>query len=118
MDEYKDIIIEYEQKRQTVTRLENRRKELVKSCTKADWKSEHPVICLSRAFDDTVKISEENNEWYSFDEILEDGYCEGEYCRNCVDAYKLKINDLADARKAFGDIKRKLSLTGKRLINT
>ncbi len=118
MDENKSIIMEYEQKRQTVSRLEKRRKELIKSCEKADWDSEHPVICLSRAFDDTVRTSEENEEWYSFDEILDEGYCSGEYCRNCVDAYKLKINDLADARKSFGDVKRKLSVIGKRIINT
>jgi hypothetical protein len=73
-------------------------------------------ICLNIAFDDTNRIRKENNEYFSYEEVLEDGYCEGLYCKNCYDSYKLKYGKLADAKQRFGMAKRKLSALGKKLL--
>jgi hypothetical protein len=118
MDKYKKAVGEYEKARQEATKLEKKRADLISGCTKHCETEFHSKYCLAKAYDDTKEMRKENNEYYTFDEVLSEGHASGDYCDNCYESYKLKNGDLAKARKAFGIAKRRLSSLGKKLLAT
>ena len=116
MKKYTDAIEEYEKTRHLVISLSDERKDLIANCTMRHVEEYNGKLCLERAYRDTRLMCKENNEFFEFAEVLEEGHEAGVYCNNCIESYRLKIGDLADARKAFGNAKRKLSFLGKRII--
>lgn len=115
MDKHKEAIKDYELKRQVLVKLNNKRNSLVSKCTKDDILDYDSKICLKKAYDEQRQMCKENNEYYSFEEVLNNGECEGKYCKNCCDSYRLKIGELATAKMEFGNAKRRLSWMGKAL---
>lgn len=120
-NKYKQAIRTYEEARQKVSRIEKKRKSLIIGCTKKSKENCDDFgtcygTCLEKAYEDTGKQIRENNEYYSFSEILEEGHAAGDYCDNCVDAYHLRVGELSEARMAFGVAKRQLSAIGKKII--
>ena len=113
---YRKAIMEYEKTRQLVGTLEKKRNKLIAGCTKVDQTDIDFKICLRMAFKETEEWCRDNNEYYTFSEVLEEGHSEGKYCDNCMDAYRMKFGELAEARKNFGNAKRKLACLGKSLL--
>ena len=116
MNKFQEAIREYEEKRQVVVMLEKERNYLLSRCMKIDHADFHSKICLVNCYNDTRQACNENNEYFSFSEILEEGHCSDDYCDNCVKAYHLRKGDLSQARQKFGDAKRRLSFLGKVLL--
>ena len=118
MDKYKKAILIYEQARQKNTKLEEKRRKLISRCSFVDNTDYHSKVCLALAYDEVGKLLKDGNEYYTFGEVLLNGNAEGTYCDNCTNAYHLRINELADARKDFAQAKRNIAHLGKRLIAT
>ncbi len=116
MDKYQKAILEYEETRQVAAKLEKKRGKLISNCTRLSIESGLKP-CLAKAYDDTRNMNNENNDFYSYHEVFENGFYEGDYCNNCHEAYKLKHGELAKARKAFGIAKRRLSAIGKAIAS-
>ena len=114
----RELLIEYEQARQDVCRLDKKRMDLYTNCEKHN--EEYADICICVAYNSFQK-EQKNLSWgdfyQTFSEFFEEGVADGLYCKNCSEAYRIKPQDLAEAKKRFGIVKRKLSALGKRLIN-
>lgn len=110
-----DAIKRYEKGRQLVQSLTNKRLSLRLECLHAE-PYDYENICLVLAYNDTMALCKENNEYYSYDEVMDEGYADGDYCETCHQSYQIKKGPLADARKEFGEAKRALSRLGKILI--
>ena len=118
MDIYQTAVKIYEEKRQEAAILEKKRLALIASCDRTTNANEWTPICLSEAYNETMQERKDNDEYYEFEEIFHNGVLEGKYCKNCYDSYNLKKGALKEARKEFGEAKRRLSRLGKMLIGS
>ena len=112
------VIIRYELARQSVSLLTHKRSTLLSECEGLDT-SEDNQTCGREAW---LLMEDQNHDCYydeciSFEEALtiyinnEEGACD-----KCLEAYKIKNNELSKAKKEFGNAKRSLSYHGKKLI--
>jgi hypothetical protein len=112
------LIFQYETWRGKVAALKRERSNLIQECPSIDEVDDFNgepvsvgVLCLHKAFDEMLKMNEENDDTYAYDEVLAEVGCE-----HCIKSYQIKSGPLAEARKEFGNIKRRLSYAGKKLI--
>ena len=121
----KDKIIRYEKARQLVKELSDKRSSLISQCEGLDTcEDNHGMVvdigntCGVEAWNYMVNSQEnQHDEGVGFEESLLDCIYEGEgACCNCREAYNIKHNSLAFAKKEFGAAKRSLSFLGKKLI--
>lgn len=119
MSKLETLIIQYETLRQKISSLKAERSELAELCTVPDSHDDgrggihhfSGELCLTKAWDDMLEMNRQNGEVNSyFDSLHEVG------CEHCIKSYEIKIGPLADARKEFGNVKRRLSYAGKKLI--
>jgi len=112
MNECEELILKYEQARQEVSRIDKNRRYLIAKCTM--YNPTHDVdLCLVQAHKDMVALNNEEQAYYTYDEILYNGE---EYCDYCKEAYSIKVNDLASAKSDFGKMKRRISYFGKKVM--
>jgi len=124
MDKFQKAIHRYEVSRQLVSTLKRKRSNLINDCESIDTiddpsgygKKEVGMLCLTSVFNELMEIIDFDGPGYDFDEILQIMHCEGRCCDACHDSYQIKIGQLAEARKEFGNAKRALSYIGKSLI--
>lgn len=107
-----NLIIEYEKTRQNVAALVKKRSEMFRQCERLPRDNKDGEICLIAAFREMQSLNARNDDFYDYDEVLSSG----EYCDTCRENYRIKHQDLASAKYAFGVAKRMLSAAGKRLI--
>ena len=120
------IIIRYELARQTVSELTHKRSALLNECEGFDTTEDNhgQIIEIGQTCGMTAwsYMVEQNHECHwdeqiSFEEALtiyindEEGACD-----KCLEAYKIKNNELAKAKREFGNAKTSLSYYGKKLI--
>lgn len=111
MSKAEDLILKYEIERQKISSLKAERAELVELCTVPDSHDDgrggdwhfSGELCLSKLWEDDGRDS--------YHEAIEEFACE-----HCKKSFAIKRGPLAVARKEFGNIKRRLSYLGKKLI--
>lgn len=121
MSKAEQLIIEYETLRQKISNLKSERAVLVELCTEPDSHDDGRggirhfagELCLTKAWNDMLEMNRQNGEVNSYLDSLHEVGCE-----HCIKSYEIKIGPLAEARKDFGNIKRRLSYAGKKLIKT
>lgn len=119
MSKAEQLIIEYETLRQKISNLKADRSELAELCTVPDSHDDgrggiHHLsgeLCLTKAWNEMLEMNRQNNEFYSYFEVLAEVGCE-----HCIKSHEIKRGPLAEARKEFGNVKRRLSYAGKKLI--
>lgn len=119
MSKAEDLILKYEIERQKISNLKTERAKLAELCTVPDSHDDgyggiHHFageLCLTKAWNDMLEMNRQNGEVNSYFESLHEVGCE-----HCIKSYAIKTGPLAVARKEFGNIKRRLSYLGKKLI--
>lgn len=115
-DKYQEVIIRYELARAGVRGLKAKRLGLISSCENGG-DDEQAGNCLTYAFSEMVDLQKENQgDWYSYEEVLNNLQSEGNICDSCYEAYQIKIGPLADAKQEFGNAKRAIYYAGRKLI--
>lgn len=126
MNQIEKLLIDLELARNEVTKWDGKRLSLLDECENApdidhicQVTGEHYTtrgwaVCLTNCYSETLARSNEEG-YVKFEEVL-DANEEGEYCQHCIQSYKIKINQLASARKAYGVLKRRVISAGKKLI--
>ena len=124
------LIAKYESARQKIKRLESVRLNEISKCLRIqkpvriseiskcqniqdkadDWDGKN---CLVTAWDDMTHLNAVGGDFYTYDEVL---YSSEEYCEHCLEAYRIKRGELAQAKQDLGKVKRALSARGKFLI--
>jgi len=122
MKSLSDVIIRYETARLNVSKLSLKKSRLIGECEGIDTcEDNHGMIVEIGEPCGVVAwkyMTEEEDDDVSFeDAFLIYIYDEEGACDKCIEAYKLKHGELADARQEFGNAKRSLSYHGKKLIN-
>lgn len=112
----KAAVSDYEVARAQAILLRNNRNSLLSQCELTDPGPGGGENCLILAWNENIKMNEDNGEMYDYHEVLSEGVSEGRYCQHCKDAYELKIGPLVTARQNFGNAKRKLSRIGKKIL--
>jgi hypothetical protein len=119
MSKLENLIIQYETLRQKISSIKAERAELVGLCTVPDSHDDgrggihhfSGELCLVKAWNEMLEMNQEDGEVHDYQEVLSEVGCE-----YCIKSYALKVGPLADARKAFGSAKKRLSYAGKKLI--
>ena len=111
MNKSEELIYQYEIARQKISSLKSERLELVELCTVPDSSDDghggtyffSGDLCLSKLWEDDGRDT--------YHEAIEEFACE-----HCKKSFAIKRGPLAEARKEFGNIKRRLTYLGKKLI--
>ena len=113
MKSAEQLIIEHEKARGVVSSLKAERLGLMAECDRITDEQFGLRVsdgcCYASAWSEFQDIV---SEGVSFLEVIEES---DSVCSNCLQAYKLKVGPLADARKVFGNAKRAISARGKKL---
>ncbi len=113
------LILDYEKTRQLISRLEGKRTLLLSNCNGLSEKdyfnvNAGGVQCHDQAwhwFKSGENRAAEGHYENTYDEVLTNIGCD-----NCTKARDIKNTSLRKAKSDFGNIKRKLSAAGKRLM--
>ena len=111
MNKAEELILGYEIARQKISTFKAERSNLVDLCTVPDSSDDgrggtyffSGELCLSKLWEDDSRDS--------YHEAIEEFACE-----HCKKSFAIKRGPLAEARKEFGNIKRRLTYLGKKLI--
>ena len=111
MNKSEELILKYESARQKISRLKSDRLELIELCTAPDSSDDghggtyffSGDLCLSKLWEDDGRCT--------YHEAIKEFACE-----HCKKSFAIKRGPLAEARKEFGNIKRRLTYLGKKLI--
>jgi len=114
MSKSEDLILKYEIARQKISGLKSERLRLIELCTVPDSHDDglggiHHFagdLCLSKLWESDGRDGRD-----TYHEAVEEFACE-----HCKKSFAIKRGPLAEARKEFGNIKRRLSYLGKKLI--
>ena len=120
------LIIRYELARQSVQELSRKRSLLLGACDGFDTTEDNhgQIISIGQTCGrEAFLFMEGQNNNVRFDELVsfEDAFTmyindEEGACASCLKAYKIKNNELATAKREFGNAKRSLSYRGKVLL--
>lgn len=116
MNSAEELIYQYEVQRGTVARLNKERKLLINECDnviphKSIEGLVHGPLCLNTAWHGESFLDAEPDEQYDYALSLEEIGCEA-----CKKSFAIKRGPLMSAKKELGNIKRRLSVFGKKLI--
>ena len=109
MNKSEELIYQYESCRNNISGLNLKRSALINKCNRVGYsevngrKMYRGEACLSALWEDG------ESEFYP--EVLEEFGCEA-----CNKSFAIKRGPLMDAKKELGNMKRKLSSFGKKLI--
>ena len=109
MNKSEELIHQYEVCRAKISALKLERSNLINECDKIDAVDFNGLpmtvgeLCLSSLWEDDGRDS--------YHEAVEEFACE-----HCKKSFAIKRGPLAEARKEFGNIKRRLTYLGKKLI--
>lgn len=112
---FSNLILDYEKTRQIIKELEKESRLLIDNCHYShgsEWSGVER--CHDKAY--SWFLSSENRAREGHYENTYDEVIENTGCDNCVKARDIKNTSLRKAKSDFGNIKRKLSAAGKRLI--
>ncbi len=129
MSNYAEVIKRYEKARQVVVALTEKKMALVSDCDNMkqgddhhNWELREPCLVVAWSWMKSENKGEPSYNCVSYDEVIlsgEDfdiGTVSGSVCDKCLEAYKMKRGDIAEAKKEFGAAKRSLSAIGKRIM--
>ena len=116
MSKAEDLIYQYELWRGKVSALKLERQNLIPQCDNISVGTgplgmDEGVLCLSDCWTKPSCDDEYGNTTYDFEYTLQEHGCEA-----CKKSFAIKRGPLVEAKKELGNIKRRISAHGKKLI--
>lgn len=116
MSKAEDLIYQYELWRGKVSALKLERQNLIPQCDNISVGTgplgmDEGVLCLSDCWTKPSCDDEYGNTTYDFEDTLQEHGCEA-----CKKSFAIKRGPLMEAKKELGNIKRRISAHGKKLI--